>query len=477
MQNLILSLGLTAILSFGIFGDSTEYERQDVPRLETAKPEIDKAFGIAVETLFKNTPDSLIKAGGQYGGEWTRDVSINSWNAAALLMPEKTAYSLWSVTTDNRSFIGHQYWDHIIWVTAVYDFYQKTGDMSFLHQAYKTSSNTMAKLEREQFDADYGLFMGPSVFNDGIAGYEEPIFDTKHHSSYVLDYPGSHRIKCLSTNCIYYNAYCVLSKMASLHGEKSTAAVYNRKAKDLRAAIRKHLFDVKQNKLNYLVDSEGTVHPHQEALGISFAILFGVVSDAEAERIIANTYSGNHGIPSIYPHFKRFNQEHPGRHNQIVWPFVNAFWADAAYTKGRTDIFDFELQNLANLALNSNNCFYEIYNEDTGAVDGGWQQGGKWNSVYDQTWSATGYLRMIFTDLLGMQFTPKGVTFNPCGELLNKYGFKQLTNLRYRNGKLNISVSGTGNKIVSVKVNGKKQSLSKPIAPAEGNVQIEFIVK
>ena len=54
-----------------------------------------------------------------------------------------------------------------------------------------------------------------------------------------------------------------------------------------------------------------------------------------------------------------------------------------------------EMMNLADLAINKgNNCFYEIYNEDTGKVDGGWQQGGQWNSVYDQTWSATGYINI-----------------------------------------------------------------------------------
>ena len=293
----------------------TSHNAQDYPLLKTGNQHIDKAFTLAVETLFKNTPDSLIKAGGEYGGEWTRDVSINSWNAAALLMPEKTAYSLWSVTTDNRSFIGHQYWDQIIWVTGAYDYYQKTGDKAFLRQAYVASANTMNKLENEQFDADYGMFMGPSVFNDGIAGYEEPIFDTAHRSSYVLDYPGAKRIKCLSTNSIYYNAYVTLAKMAVLTGDKAAEKTYTKKAADLRAAIRKHLFDAKTGRLSYLVDAEGDVHPHQETLGVAFAILFGVVSDAEAQKVIANVYTGKHGVPSIYPHFKRFDKEHPGRHS------------------------------------------------------------------------------------------------------------------------------------------------------------------
>ena len=455
----------------------TSHDAQNVPLLQTNKPEIDAAFKLAVETLYKNTPDSVIKAGGEYGGEWTRDVSINSWNAAAILMPEKTAFSLWSVTTDNRTFIGHQYWDQIIWVTAAYDYYQKTGNKAFLHQAYIASANTMKKLENEQLDKDYNMFMGPSVFNDGIAGYEEPVFDTQHHSSYVLDFPGAKRIKCLSTNSIYYSGYVTLAKMAALEGDKAAEKTYLQKAADLKAAIRKNLYDAKNHKLNYLVDGNGNVHPHQEALGVSFAILFGIVDATEAKQIIANAYSGRHGIPSIYPHFKRFDNDHPGRHNQIVWPFVNAFWADAVHQMGRTDIFSFELQNLASLALNSNNCFYEIYNEETGEVDGGWQQGGKWGSVYDQTWSVTGYIRMIFADLFGMKFTPEGVTFNPDVQLLQEYGVKQLSNLRYRNGKLDITVSGNGKKLASVKVNGKDQLPTKPIAPANGTTKIELILK
>lgn len=448
-----------------------------MPLLETQNKDIDAAFSLAVHTLYKNTPDSLIKAGGEYGGEWTRDVSINSWNAAALLMPEKTAYSLWSVTTDQRSLIGHQYWDQIIWVTAAYDFYQKNGDLDFLLQAYKASANTMAKLESEVLDVSYGLFTGPSVFNDGIAGYEEPIFDTQRRSSYVLDYPGARNIKCLSTNCIYYHAYVVLGKMATIAGDKQAAKQYEQKAKKLKQAIRTHLFDAEHSKLNYLVDGNGDVHPHQEALGVAFSLLFGIINDKEAQKVMDGVYSGNYGIPSVYPHFKRFDREHPGRHNQIIWPFVSAFWANAAHLQGRADIFSKELKNLSWLALNSNNCFYEIYNEETGAVDGGWQQGGHWGSVYDQTWSATGYLSMIFNGFLGMTFTPEGVTFSPDVKLLNEYGFARLSNLRYRQGRLDISVSGQGDRLDYMLVNGKKHKTNKPIAPIEGVTSIVFILK
>lgn len=80
-------------------------------QLDTHNEKLDKVFQIATQTLYKNVKDSIIKAGGSYGGEWTRDISINTWNAANLLLPEVSEYSLWHVTTNHRTQIGHQYWD------------------------------------------------------------------------------------------------------------------------------------------------------------------------------------------------------------------------------------------------------------------------------------------------------------------------------------------------------------------------------
>lgn len=441
--------------------------------LHTSHPEVDRAFTLAIATLQRNTPDSLIKAGGTYGGEWTRDVSINSWNAAALLMPKKAAYSLWSVTTDHRSRIGHQTWDHIIWVVAAWDYYEKTADATFLKQAYIASRNTMHDREGDAYDKQSGLFMGPSVFNDGIAGYDAPVYTPDIHSSFVLDFPSSHHIKCLSTNCVYYGAYLALARMARELGDHRAAASYDKQAKALRKAIRKTLYDKSQGKLYYLVDANGTLHTQQEGLGIAFAILFGVVDKREACEIIAHTYVSPHGLPSIYPHFTRFDDEHPGRHNFIVWPFVNAFWADACEQSGRGDITERELLNLADLAINhSDTCFYEIYNARTGEQDGGWQQGSHWTSVYDQTWSATGFLRMVLTSALGLRFTPQGLSLSPDVTTLQHLGFTSLRGLPYRGGLVDIILKGSGQKMKYLTVNGHKEKARICIPPAKGTTQI-----
>ena len=451
--------------------------------LESSTPSIDKAFKIATETLYKNVKDNLIKAGGRYGGEWTRDIAINAWNASNLLIPEVTRNSLWSVTTDNHSYIGHQFWDQIIWVTGAYDHYLATQDLDFLKQAYKTSKNSMQKLEKEAFDAEYGMFTGPSVFNDGIAGYEAPVFDIKLVTSTVLKHPGAWKIKCLSTNCIYYNAYEILAKMSVLCDDKAATATYLQKASTLRTNIRKYLLNEEKNALYYLIDQNGDPHKFQEGLGLSFAILFNIVSNEEAAEIVDKAYVAPYGIPSIYPNFKRFSKEKPGRHNTMIWPFVNAFFADAALQAGRPDKFVFELESLTQLCKFSKDSFYELYDPYTGRITGGyqtWNDKGivEWESFYDQTWSATGYIRMILKGILGIEFTEQGLKIAPNSYLMKHIGFSAMKDLRYQQGKLQINKVGKGYSIREIRVNGMTAGKSEVViaAPHSGVTTVDIVM-
>ncbi len=422
--------------------------------------------------------DSLIYAGGTYGGEWTRDISINAWNAASLLTPEYARFSLLNVTTDNKKYIGHQYWDQIIWVTGAYNHYLITHDFSFLKQAYIASKNTIEKLEKKVFDAKYGLFTGPSVFNDGIAGYEEPVYQKEIYNSYVLNHPNSKTIKCLSTNCIYYNAYEILAQMAKLCNDYKKIDPYIQKAQCLRNNIRKYLFDSQKGDLAYLIDHNGEVHHFQEGLGLSFAILTGILNDDEAKKLVAHTYVSPYGLPSIYPCFKRFSKEKPGRHNVMIWPFVNAFWAQAALQVGHVDKFIFELENLTNLVVDSNDCFFEIYNSYTGKVSGGWQSGteDEWKSIHHQTWSATGYIAMLLRGVLGMNFTEKGIILKPNVELLDYLGFEKMTDLRYQQGTLSIKKHGDGKNIHEIRLDGIKCGKNSVFikAPHQGEAIVDI---
>lgn len=447
--------GLARVRELEIYGTKAEK-----PGIETNHTDLKSAYELALWTVdYNTTQDGILKAGARYNGKWTRDLSINVWNGYAFLAPEIAKNSLLSLLLDgNEQLIGAEYWDKIIWVKGAYVYYQATGDEQFLEQILKSGTNTLKELENMRrsdlpvFDSEYGLFTGASVFNDGIAGYEAPVFSGNAPGGAVVSHPAHNKIKCLSTNCIYYEAYRLLAQIATDLGEDAVASGVKQKAADLKGNIRKHLFNEETGKLYYLVDQNGTQHEFQEGLGISFAVLFDIVTEDEAKKIIDDAYVTQYGLPSIYPHFARFNDEKPGRHNMMIWPFVNGFFADACLKTGNLDKYKFELFNLIDLGLNKGgNNFWEIYDPKDGAPDGGWQTGSHWGGLEHQTWSATGFLNMVWSGLAGIRLEGEKITFKPY--LPEEITSLELTRLKYGNMLLNIKLEGKGTRIKEFRLN------------------------
>jgi glycogen debranching enzyme len=448
--------------------------------LVTPNKKINEAFQLAISTIDNNTRNGILAAGADYGGEWTRDIAINSWNCVSLLRPDVAKKSLWSVTI-NRDTIGHQYWDKIIWVIGALNYFKVNEDTAFLKQAYICSKNTIEQLEKTTFDKSYKLFAGPSVFNDGIAGYPTPIYDSLNSSSSVLAHPNSKSIKCLSTNCIYYSAYMSIYEMSKiLNINEEQSKIYLTKALVLKNNIRKYFYNSTEKKLNYLIDNNGRIDASQEGLGISFAIIFGIVDKNEARQIIRNVHISPFGITSIYPDFPRYSPQKPGRHNNIVWPMVNGFWAKACKQINALELFNFELKNLTSLAMDEdkgNNNFKEIYNPYSGKPDGGWQSGKQWKSCNHQTWSTTAYISMILNGLFGLDFENDEIYFKPfLPENLNHIEIKDLP---YRSSKLNILLEGSGTSIKLFEVNGKKfrKHSIQPVGGKTYNIRINLVEK
>lgn len=447
--------------------------------LKTNQPLLDSAFQLAVWTIDHNTHNGLIEAGGGYGGEWTRDCAINCWNAVSFLRPEIAANSLWSVTEDSLT-IGHQYWDKIIWTIAAWTHYWCTRDTDFLSKAYVCAANTMHALEDTCFDQKYGLFMGPAVFQDGIAGYDEPVYDPAiWDDSFVLHHPNSRTIKCLSTNAVYYQSYRILSSMGRLLGDSENAFAYMEKADRLEENIRHHFYRKDENKFYYLIDHTGKKHDYQEGLGLAFVLLFGVLSPEESEHLIKTTFVTDNGIPCVYPSFPRNTADKPGRHNMMIWPHVNMLYASGCARQQQYDPFYKEMEILARLAMqNGKGDFYEIYTID-GIPSGGYQCGALWDEKEHQTWCATGYLRLFLHHVFGINpIAKEGFYLHPIGM---KDGSQcQIKDLRYKDMNLTITVKGhTDNPLhskIRCKINGKRSTphISNKL---KGDVDVKIWVK
>ena len=474
------------------------------PALRFAQPETDTTLGAAYRSALENllrintvpwdhspkaheynqtgllsrTPGTFIRAGGGYTQPWTRDASVNSWNAGSLLEPEVARNTLWAVVKRKHGKLivqqDNQWWDQTIWVVAAWNHFLVTGDRAFLADAYQAATETLRRDKKKHYNKKRGLYEGPAFLNDGIAGYPAPPADAgETRGSFVLRYPGAKKIMVLSTNCIYSEAYRSAAQMAMALGKPATESrALTDEADALKAAVQKAFWIPAKGRFGYLLHADGTLDDAQEGSGMAFALLFGVATPEQAASLLKTAVIEPHGIADVAPAFPRFTDTRPGRHNVIIWPPIEAFWADAAARAGSEPVFAREVANLAGLVAGSSGHFWEIYNARTGVPDGGWQVGHEWDSQPDQTWSATGYLRMIDLGLFGMRFGVDGLRFAPM--LPGSWGAVSLTGLRYRGATLTIHLRGAGNTVRSFLLDGAAQRQPAVPATLEGAHVVEI---
>lgn len=173
-------------------------------------------------------------------------------------------------------------------------------------------------------------------------------------------------------------------------------------------------------------------------------MIFGVAGPRQVTQLLDRHHRLPHGVVSVWPHFDRFSDERPGRHEAMVWPMIQGYWAQAAALGGRVDLLAEETTKLASLVRGSEGEFYELYDALSGTVHGGWQVGHQWDSQPEQTCSAAAYLRMLHNGVFGVRFDPDGLRFAP--SLPDGWGQVRLSALPYRDATLDVKLNGQGNR-------------------------------
>ncbi len=153
----------------------------------------------------------MIRAGRNYKTPWTRDASINTWQAMNFIDPEVSRTTLLAVCDTDANFQpviqpDVQTWDQIVWAIGAYNYYLTTGDEEFLTIAYGVICRALSTHRKNRFNEKYGLFVGGSFFNDGIAGYPLSCHQDGNNDSFAPAHPVVETIMCLSTNCLYCEA-------------------------------------------------------------------------------------------------------------------------------------------------------------------------------------------------------------------------------------------------------------------------------
>lgn len=368
-----------------------------------------------------------LMAGLDYDMPWTRDAAINTMNAMCVLSPEIARNTLLSVCErqEDGLYIGGQYWDCVIWALGAWQYLAVTPDDAFRTVAQEALHNTLRKLESEEFDLRTGLFMGAAVYGDGIAAYPDKYARTKDHRTGILDWPRSHEtqadgsahglpMRVLSTNCTYYAAYQIAALWSDAPAQSEA---WRQKADRLKNAILAHFWNPDTGRFDYLFDDTLRCNA-AEALGLSFAILFGIAEEDQCRSILQNTPVTEQGIACLWPSFPRYRiGSHYGRHSGTVWPHAEGFWALANLHAGNQAGFTHELWNMSYRAVRDMQ-FAEIYHPVTGAIYGGMQENehhgiSLWKSCEKQTWSATAFWSLILYGLWGLSFTTETLSVRP----------------------------------------------------------------
>ena len=199
----------------------------------------------------------------------------------------------------------------------------------------------------------------------------------------------------------------------------------------------------------YFVHADGTLEDRMEGTGEAFAILYGVADPAPARRILHDTPTTPLGFPCLWPQYPKWKDYNTGDafyyHNGMIWPFVEGYWAWAAARTGDAATFGGELDKLTALSEKSD-TFQEFYRPEDGRPDGSPRQ----------LWSAAGYWSMVYHGLFGMEFAPNGISFAPV--VPAEFHQLSLTDVRYRNSLLTITVTGQGTHVKRFLLDGKPQT-------------------
>ncbi|MDB5233200.1 MAG: glycogen debranching protein, partial [Hymenobacter sp.] len=425
----------------------------DFPQYSSDYPLADALYNLALEEARRAVePDSTFRTGKEWAGVWTRDVSYSIILAQATLQPKVAMNSLLrKVGPDGRIIqdtgTGGAYpcsTDRIIWATAAWEIYQATGDEAWLRKVYPIIRQSIQDDQQNAYDPATGLVRGESSFLD----WREQTYPRWMQPVDI------YQSENLGTNAVHYQANAVLAQMAAKLGDPGTAAKHKRQAEAIKFAINQHLWQEDKGYYGqYLYGRTSLVlSPKAEALGEALSVYFGVAEGERARQVVSKTPTTPYGISCIYPQIPGL----PPYHNNAVWPFVQSFWALAAAKAGN------EASLTESMAAIYRPAALFLTNKENYVAGNGDFAGTQINSS-NMLWSLSGSLSLVYKVLFGMQYQGDRLVFRPFVPQAFQ-GQRRLSGFRYRRAVLDVAMSGFGNVIKSITLDG--QPLADAAIPA-----------
>jgi hypothetical protein len=413
-------------------------------------PNYDRAYGNARQVIAADVQGGKFLAGQNWAQVWTRDTSYSTELACALLHPDVAKATLLSLTQSvagvgecwYQDRCGHfggwpSLTDAIVGAAGLWSLYEVTGDRELLRPLYDRTVRSLERAEREAFKPELGLFSGCSSFMESDSAYPKTYADNGALLAKTC---------ALSTCLLYYRGYIIAADSGAILGENVRA--FRQKAARLKEAINARFWQPDKGYYGFFVDEQGALESRMEGLGEALAILTGVAGADRAQKILNATPTTPWGFPCLWPQFNEWKSYQTDfahyYHNGMIWPFVEGYWAWAASARKDARTFGRELDALVKLSEKTN-TFMEFYHPEDGAPGGSPRQ----------LWSASGFLSMIYHGLFGMNFKPEGIEFAPV--VPDEFNQLSLSDVRYRDARLTITIKGHGTNVREFKLDGKRR--------------------
>ena len=434
------------------------------PQYHSAIPMMDALYNMALEEMENAIePDGSFRTGKEWAGVWTRDISYSIILSMATLQPKVAEHSLLIKVKNDRVIqdtgTGGS-WpvssDRMIWAVAAWEVYKTTGDHEWLTKAYQIIKNSIEDDLKTIYDAETGLVKGESSFLD----WRDQTYPKWMQSADIYDSEN------LGTNAVHYQANMVLSQMARLLKDDPAATKYAKIAGQIKTGINTHLWIPEKGYYGqYLYGRHFKIlSPRAEALGEALTILFDIADSERQKTVVAQTPVTNFGIPCIYPQIPDI----PPYHNDAIWPFVQSYWTLAAAKTGNAEAVVESLSSIYRPAA------LFLTNKENFVSSSGDFAGTQVNSS-NMLWSLSGNISLIYKVIFGMETQENALIFKPfVPEVLG--GERRLTNFKYRKAVLDISLSGYGNIIKSIMLDGNPLPLAKIPSDLSGSHCIVIVM-
>lgn len=453
-----------------------------LPTFKAAQtPLLEAVYNLSAEEVIKNEFESkygtAFYTGESWKKVWTRDTAMSCEFSLADVLPqialncakEKVVGPKGKEVFEEDTGTGGSYpvsSDRIITMLSVWEIYLSTGDKSVLSYFYPICENTINQDLNVVWDEKSGLFKGETCGTDWRdQTYPDWVSETKQNGLETIA-----DSKAASVNIIYSQVYDIMAKSAEILGKSSEVIKnWSDKSTQLKENISKRLFS---DELNVYAaweyaDYMGSVLPYKaDVISNGYALLFNVGTDKQIESILKNYPLVTYGAPTVFPQ-KQGDLANKDKiyHNFGIWPGWEAIMMLGAkkqnYNSMSEEIWNSCIRGAATSLTNK-----EVINYLTG-------EGVESNR---QLWSIAGTLSGYYKVLFGMEYDKDGLSFDPYIPSWCKGPFS-LTNFPYQKATLNLTLTGSGNTIKKITVNGQeyRQNYKLPLgATGTYNIQIEM---